>query len=228
VGAALHKEATEMMKDDKTLQADVIRELKWDSAIPAAHIGVTARDGAVTLTGNVSTFGEKVHAVEAAERVYGVRAVADELEIKLAGSHCRDDSAIAEAIAHMFRWDNQVPAGVEARVSHGWITLKGKVEWPFERDGARRAVENITGVRGVTNEITVKSRPKAADLRKRIDDAFTRAADLDVRQIQVTITNGTVHLDGHVHSLREAKIAGNAVGAAPGVGRVDNRLSVIP
>lgn len=103
-----------------------------------------------------------------------------------------------------------------------------KVEWPFERDAARRAVENITGVRGVTNEITVKSRPKAVDLRTRIDDAFTRVADLDARQIQVTITNGTVHLDGHVHPLREAKIAGNAVGAAPGVSRVDNRLSVIP
>jgi osmotically-inducible protein OsmY len=217
-----------MMKDDKTLQADVMRELSWDPAVPAAHVGVTTKDGAVTLAGTVSTFTEKVHAVEAAERVYGVRAVADELEIKLAGSHRRDDTAIAEAIAHTFRWDNQVPEAVEARVSHGWVTLKGKVEWPFERDAGRRAVENITGVRGVTNEITVKSKPKTADLRKRIDDAFTRAADLDARRIQVTITDGTVHLDGHVHSLREAKIAANAVDAAPGVSRVDNRLSVIP
>jgi osmotically-inducible protein OsmY len=169
-----------------------------------------------------------VRAVEAAERVYGVRAVADELEVTLPGAHCRDDPAIAEAIAHTLRWDTEVPESVEARVSSGWVTLNGKVDWPFQREAARRAVQHITGVHGVTNEITVKSKPKAADLRKRIEDAFTRAADLDARQIQVTISDGTAHLNGHVHSLREAKIARSAVIAAPGVSRVDDRLSVIP
>lgn len=217
-----------MLKDDKTLQSDVMRELGWDPAVAAAHVGVSAKDGAVTLTGRVSTYNELVHAVAAAERVYGVRAIADELEIELRGSHSRHDPAIAEAIAHVFRWDNEVPDTVEAKVSRGWVTLKGKVDWHFERDAAKRAVQNITGVRGVTNEITVNPRPKTADLRKRIDDAFTRVADLDARQIRVTITNGSVHLDGHVHSLREAKTARSAVAAAPGVRRVDNRLSIIP
>lgn len=217
-----------MMKNDKTLQADVMRELSWEPTVTAAHVGVTAREGSITLTGSVPTYSEKLHAVEAAERVYGVRAVADELEIALPGAHAREDSAIAEAIAHAFRWDNQVPEGVDARVSDGWVTLKGKVDWPFERDAARWAVQYLTGVRGVTNQITVKARPKVKDLRQRIDDAFTRAADLDARQIHVTTTNGTVHLDGHVHSLWESKIARKAVAAAPGVRWVDNRLSIIP
>lgn len=217
-----------MVKDDKTLQADVARELSWQPAVNAAHIGVSAKDGAVTLTGKVLNYREKEHAVAAAERVYGVRAIADELEVNLPGSHIRDDSAIAESIAHIFRWDDEIPDGVEAKVSNGWVVLEGKTDWHYQRDAARRAVRNITGVRGVTNKIAVKATPKVGDLRQRIEDAFTRAADLDARQIQVTVTNGTVHLDGHVHSLWEARKARSAVNAAPGVSRVDDRLSIIP
>lgn len=217
-----------MMKDDKTLQADVMRELAWDPAVEAAHVGVSVHEGAVTVTGKVSTYNEKAHALAAAERVYGVKAVADDLEVELPGAHSRDDSSIAEAIAHTFGWDNQVPEGVEATVSHGRVTLKGKVDWLFQSDAAKRAVRNVTGVRGVTSEITVKSRPKIADLRHRIEAAFSRAADLDAREVQVTTTNGTVRLDGRVHSLQEARIARRAVAAAPGVSKVDNRLLVVP
>lgn len=216
------------MKDDKTLQADVIRHLGWEPAVQAAHIGVTAKDGAVTLVGTVSTYRERRHAVAAAESVYGVRAVADELEVDLPGAHRRDDSALAEAIARVFGWDTEVPSTVEATVAQAWVTLKGKVDWPFQRDAAARAVESLTGVRGVRNEITVKSKPKPADVCKRIEAAFARAAEIDAGQIRVTVSDGTVHLDGHVHSLREAKIARNAVAAAPGVSKVDDRLSVIP
>ncbi|HEV8103554.1 MAG TPA: BON domain-containing protein [Gaiellaceae bacterium] len=217
-----------MLKDDRTLQADVIRELSWEPAVTAAHIGVTANGGAITLTGRVPTYGEKQHAVEAAERVFGVRAVADEIEITFPGSHRRDDAAIAEAIAQVLRWDTQVPDTVEGRVCRGWVTLKGSVNWPFEREAAMRTIHHITAVRGITNEITVKSKPKTADLRKRIEDAFTRMADLDAGQIQISIADGTVYLEGQVHSLQEAKVAENAAAAAPDVSEIDNRLSVIP
>ena len=213
---------------DRTLQSDVMRELEWDPAVDAAHIGVSVRDGAVTLTGKVSNYNERVHAVKAAERVYGVRAIADELELRLPRSDAHDDSAIAEAIAHTLRWNNEVPDTVEAEVSHGLVTLKGEVEWPFQADQAKRVVQSITGVRGLTNAISVKPRPRTPDLRKRIEDAFERAADLDARQIRVTLTDGAVRLEGEVHSLREAEMARNAVAAAPGITGVDDRLLVVP
>lgn len=216
------------MREDRTLQSDVMRELERDPAVDAAHIGVSVRDRAVTLAGKVSSYDERVHAVKAAERVYGVRAIADELEIRLPRSHARDDSAVAEAIAHALRWNNEVPDTVDAEVSHGLVTLRGEVDWPFQAEQAKRVVQSITGVRGVTSAITVTPRPTMPDLRKRIEEAFGRAADLDVRRIRVTLTDAAVRLDGEVRSLREAEMARNAVAAAPGVTAVDNRLSVVP
>jgi osmotically-inducible protein OsmY len=216
------------MREDRTLQSDVMRELEWDPAVDAAHIGVSVRDGAVTLTGKVSGYAERVHAMKAAERVYGVRAIADELKIELPRSHARDDSAVAEAIAHMLRWNNDVPDTVEAEVSHGLVTLRGKVEWPFQADQAKRAVQSVTGVRGVMSAIVVKPRARVPDLRKRIEDAFERAADLDARRIRITLTDAAVRLEGEVHSLREAELAREAVAAAPGVGTIDDRLAVVP
>ena len=217
-----------MLKEDKILQADVIRELSWEPGVTAAHIGVTASDGSITLRGTVADHGEKVRAVEAATRAHGVRAVADELEIEPREAGRADDAAIAEAIAHVLRWDDAVPESVDATVSRGWVTLKGKVEWPGQREAARKAVQHIAGIQGITNDIVVTSRPKPADLERRIEEAFARMANLDAQQIRVTMSDGTAHLDGHVHSLWEAKVARNAVMAVPGVTTVDDRLKIGP
>jgi len=214
---------------DQALQDAVMRELKWDPRVNAAHIGVAAKDGAVVLTGHVPTYAEKWAAVKAAERVYGVRAVADEIKVKLSKSSVRDDLDIAEQIANAFRWNTLVPDSVDAEVRDGWVTLRGNVEWNFEKNEAERAVRNITGVTGVTNMIAVKPKvPKPVEIEKRIKEAITREADLDARSIQVTTRNGTVELQGHVHSLWEKKIAESAAASAPGVSKVENQLAVIP
>jgi osmotically-inducible protein OsmY len=214
--------------NDKELQQEVLRELEWDPAVDAAHIGVSAEDGAVTLTGHVSSYSERLAAVRAAERVYGVKAVADELEVKLPGSAVRDDTDIAEAIAQVLRWNTLVPDTVEAEVRNGFVTLRGDVDWSYQRSAAERAVRDVRGVKGVSNLITVKAKPKPKDIEQRIADAIRRAANMDARQIWVTTTNGTAVLHGSVHSLYERKVAEREAAAAPGVSKVDNRIVVVP
>lgn len=213
---------------DKQLQEDVLRELEWDPEVDAAHIGVSVEDGSVTLTGHVSSYSEKLAAVRAAERVFGVRAVADELEVRLPGSEARDDSDMAEAIAQVLTWNTLVPDTVKAEVRNGVVTLRGEVEWTYQRDAAERAVRDVRGVKGVVNLITIKPRVKATDIERRIADAIKRAANVDARRIWVTTTNGTVVLHGTVHSLYEKKLAEAEAKAAAGVTKVDNRIAVVP
>ena len=214
--------------DDKTIQEAVMRELEWDPKLNAAHIGVAVKDGAVTLTGHVSSYSEKLEAVRAAERVYGVRAIADELKVKLPASSRRDDTDVAAEIARELEWNTLVPDTVTAEVRNGTVTLRGEVEWPYQRDEAERVVRDLKGVTGVTNLITVKPRVKSADIEQRIKEAIERAAELDANQIWVTTTNGTVHLHGHVHSVYEKRIAEEAAKSAPGVVKVDNEIVVTP
>jgi osmotically-inducible protein OsmY len=214
--------------DDKLIQEAVMRELDWDPKVDAAHIGVSVKNGAVTLTGHVSSYSEKLEAVKAAERVYGVKAVADEIKVRLPTSDVRDDTDIAEEIARELQWNTLVPDTVHAEVRNGIVTLRGDVEWAYQREEAERAVRYLTGVTGVTNLITVKPRVKAADIEQRIKEAIERAASLDARQIRVTTTNGTVHLHGHVHSLFEKKVAEEAAKAAPGIVKVENEIVVTP
>jgi len=214
--------------DDKVIQEAVMRELDWDPKVDAAHIGVSVKNGAVTLTGHVSSYSEKLAAVKAAERVYGVKAVADEIKVRLPTSDVRDDTDIAEEIARELQWNTLVPDTVHAEVRNGIVTLRGDVEWAYQREEAERAVRDLTGVTGVTNLITVKPRVKAADIEQRIKEAIERAASLDARQIRVTTTNGTVHLQGHVHSLFEKKVAEEAAKAAPGIVKVENEIVVTP
>lgn len=214
--------------DDKVIQEAVMRELDWDPKVDAAHIGVSVKNGAVTLTGHVSSYSEKLAAVKAAERVYGVKAVADEIKVRLPTSDVRDDTDIAEEIARELQWNTLVPDTVHPEVRNGIVTLRGDVEWAYQREEAERAVRDLTGVTGVTNLITVKPRVKAADIEQRIKEAIERAASLDARQIRVTTTNGTVHLQGHVHSLFEKKVAEEAAKAAPGIVKVENEIVVTP
>jgi osmotically-inducible protein OsmY len=217
------------MKPDAEIRDDVLNELRWDPQItdPEA-IGVAVTDGAVTLTGHASTYAEKLAASRAAQRVYGVKAVANELKVKLSGSP-RDDSDIAAAIAHVLEWDVQVPEGkVHARVQHGWVTLDGEVEYDFQRREVERMVRQVRGVTGVTDTITVKPPASTEKVQALIEDAFKREAEVDARHIRVEVSDHTAMLHGHVHSMREEFAARLAAAAAPGVATVESHLVVSP
>lgn len=215
-------------QSDRSLQENVMRELEWEPRVNAARIGVRAADGSVTLTGDVTTYSEKMEAIKAAERVAGVRAVADEIEVKLATPHARDDSEIAEAASRVLRWNNLVPDDVTVEVRHGFLTLHGQVDWQYQRDAANRVVRDLVGVTGVANMIEVKPHAEEHEIDRRIREAFERNARLDAGEIRVTASGGTAHLDGRVHSLIERRVAAKAAGSAPGVRDVDNRLVVVP
>ncbi|MGZ4316619.1 MAG: BON domain-containing protein [Gaiellaceae bacterium] len=218
------------MDTDKRLQEAVMRELEWDPKVDSAHIGVSAKDGAVTLTGHVTTYSEKMAAVRAAERVYGVKAVADELEVKLSSLTKRDDTDIAEEIARELRWNTTIPDAVDAEVRDGWVTLRGEVEWTYQKNAAERAVRDVAGIRGVSNLITIKPRvkPKPSEVEQRVAEAIQRQASLDARRIWASTSNGTVHLYGNVHSFWEKRLAEEAASSAPGVSKVEDHIVVTP
>ena len=215
---------------DKMIEEAVRRELEWDPAVGATHIDVTTRDGAVVLTGNVPTYGERLAAVTAAERIYGVRAVADDIEVKLPGTSAGADAEVAETISRQLQANTRVPDTVQVEVRHGFVTLRGTVEWSYQRDAAEWPIQLVGGVCSVTNRITIKPRVKssAADIERDVHDAIGRLADLDARSIGVSVRGGTVRLDGHVHSPRERRIAERAAASAPGVKKVTNDLVVTP
>ena len=217
------------MKTDAELQDDVVQELRWDPQVGEPdHIGVAAADGAVTLTGHTTTYAEKLAAVRAAERVYGVRSVADDLHVRLAGSP-RDDADVARAIAHVLEWNVQIPSGrVQARVQDGWVTLEGQVDHDFQRREVERMVRHVRGVIGVTDALTLASPVRPVEVEAQIQDAFQREADVDARQVRVEVTDHTARLYGHVHSLREADAATAAAAAAPGVAQVESHLTILP
>jgi len=189
-------------------------------------VGVT--DGAVTLTGHVASYAEKLAAARAAERVYGVKAVANDIEVRLLDR--RDDSHIAEAIAHILEWNVNIPAGqVHARVQDGWVTLEGSVEYSHQRHEVERMVRHVRGVKGITDSIVVRRPPVLPEqVRTEITDAFRRNAELDARSIGVDISDHKARLYGHVHSLHEVRSATAAAAAAPGVTSVENHLTVSP
>jgi osmotically-inducible protein OsmY len=219
----------EQVKSDNEIREDVISELQWDPQITEPEaIGVAVQDGAVTLTGHVSTYAERLAAARAAERVYGVKAVANDLKVKLSGAP-RDDSDIARAIAHVLEWNVRVPEGkVQARVSDGWVTLEGEVEYEYQRHEVERMVHNVRGVVGVTDAITVKPPVSPEKVQAVIEDAFKREAEIDARHIRVEVSDHTAKLYGHVHSLHEAAAARAAAAAAPGVATVESHLLVSP
>ena len=217
------------MKSDAEIRDDVIDELRWDPQISDADaIGVAVQDGAVTLTGHVPSYAEKLAAARAVERVYGVKAVANDLTVKLAGAP-RDDSDIATAIAHVLEYNVQIPEGrVHARVENGWVTLKGEVDYEYQRREVERMVRQVRGVIGVTDMITIKPAARREEVQKIIEDAFKREAEVDARHVRVEVTDHTAALYGHVHSLKEASAARAAAASAPGVATVESHLVISP
>ncbi len=215
------------MKTDVEIRRDVESELQWDPSIDAKKIGVIVNDGVVTLTGEVSHFAGKWTAEDITKRVSGVRAIANEIKVKIPLAGARSDTDIAEAAANALRW--HVATGgesVKPVVVDGWVTLSGKVQWGFQKSAAENAVRYLMGVQGVTNNIVIAASVKVADVKHKIEAAFQRHASLDAKDIEVKVEESTVTLKGHVHSWQEHADAAYAAWAAPGVANVENRLLV--
>jgi len=214
------------MSNDTVLKESVLAELLWEPSVSAAHIGVTARDGVVTLTGHVQTYAEKHAAETAVRRVKGVKAIAEEIEVKLSFDVKRSDEDIGAAIVNRMSWDSTIPKdSVKATVQNGWVTLTGEVNWHFEHDAAAQEVRKLWGVVGVTNEIKVKSRVNTADLSGDITRALHRSW-FDPSNVRVTADGGKVKLSGTVHSWNERSLAGTTAWAAPGATVVENDLVI--
>jgi osmotically-inducible protein OsmY len=212
-------------KTDQEIQKDVQAELKWDAQLQPNEIGVIVKDGVVTLTGWVDSFIKKWNAEDAAHRVAGVKAVANDLEVRLSSE--RTDPDIAEAALHALEWDAMIPPGhVALTVSKGWVTLKGEVEWQYQKQEAERVVRRLMGVKGVSNLITVRPRATPGDLRKKIEDAIVRSAKLDAERITVDIDRSKAILKGTVRSWAEREEAERAAWSAPGILSVDNRITI--
>ena len=216
------------MRTDTELQHAVMEELTWEPSVDAAEIGVSAESGIVTLSGMVKSLPQKWAAEKAAQRVYGVKAVTDEIVVKLPGNGELSDTEIARAVVNALDWNASVPRGhVKVVVSHGWVNLEGTVRFHYERVAAEYAVRGLIGVKGVTNLISVKppqTSPK--DIKHRIEQAFERAADLDAEMISVEAKDGKVILRGTVDSWAEREQAELAAWAAPGVSRVENEILI--
>lgn len=215
------------MKTDSEIKKDVLSELMWDPLISETKVGVMVNEAVVTLTGHLDTYAEKVAAKRAAERVSGVKAVALELDVIPVGSHQRSDTEIALAVEHALSWNTSVPQDrVKVTVEKGWVTLKGDVDWNFQRRAVERMVRPLKGVVGITDNIGLKTLPVPLKLQERIQDALTRQAMREARRIDVSVEGGEVTLRGHVHSWAERSAAEGASWSAPGVTRVNNQLLV--
>lgn len=213
------------MRSDRELRRDVERAIEADRSVGEAHLSETVEDGVVTLTGQASSFGQKFNAGRAAERVAGVRAVANEVEVS--GSAPGDDADIAKAAADAIKWNASLPDDrVMVEVDHGWVTLSGEVTYAYQRRAAEEGARYLGGVRGVSNLIKVRPHTTAEELQKKIEDAFVRHAALDARRITVTAEHGHVVLEGIVHSYAERREAEWTAWDGPGVQSVTNHLTV--
>jgi osmotically-inducible protein OsmY len=219
-----------MMKRDSLLRENVIEELNAQPAVHAAAIGVAVDNGVVTLSGRVDSYAEKLAAAESTTHVSGVRALADEIEVKLPGLSVRTDSDIASAVRTAMDWNVLIPHDrVQVTVESGWVTLTGEVGAHFERAAAENTVRPLMGVRGITNRIVVKPPPAtASDVRGRIMSALSRNALIEASRINVTAKGGRVTLEGTVHSWAERDAVAGAAWSANGVSELENRLEVMP
>jgi osmotically-inducible protein OsmY len=214
---------------DTDLKHSVESALEFEPSLDASDVGVSVDEGVVTLRGNVGTYTEKNMAERVAVRVFGVKAVANDLVVHLPFGLERTDTEIAQAALATLKWNTMIPEDrITLTVEKGWITLNGTLDWQYQRDVAARAVRDLTGVKGVTNRIALKPHVKTSDVREKIEAAFKRSAEIDARRISVTAQDGKVTLMGSVHSWTERLAAEHAAWAAPGVTTVDDRLAIVP
>ena len=215
------------MKSDAQLKADVEAELRWDPSVHAEQIGVSAKNGVIELDGHVGSFIEKWSAERAALRVSSVKAVASEIKVELSPAATRTDEDIARAAVERLDWTFSLPDTIKVQVTNGMVTLKGTVEWQFQKEEAESVIRPLTGVKGVLNEITVAPTASAIDVKIKIEDALRRNAETDAKRITVETSGGKVTLRGTVRSWAEREQAERAAWAAPGVNNVQDLVTVI-
>jgi osmotically-inducible protein OsmY len=214
---------------DKDLKKTVQSALDWEPSLDARDIGISVGEGVVTLRGNVASFSERMTAERVALHVYGVKAVANDPAVHLPNSFQRTDTEIAQAALAALEWNTMVPDDrLTLTVTDGWVTLNGTVDWQYQKNAALRTVSDLTGVKGVINDVMIHPRVKTADVRDKIEAALKRSAEIDARRINVNAEDATVVLSGTVHSWSERREAERAAWAAPGVRLVDDRLTVVP
>jgi len=217
------------MKNDLQIKADVEEELAWDPVVEEARVGVSVRDGVVELSGSLGSYAEKVAAEHAALRVSGVQGVTLALRVAPRPGFERADADIVQACQHALAWSTQVPQdAVKVQVEKGHVTLVGEVDWAYQRKAAETAVRHLMGVVAVVNEVRVKSRAVAADIRAGIQRSLERQADRDARRIDVHVDGSRVSLTGRARTWAEREAAATAAWAAPGVSQVVNEIVVGP
>lgn len=215
------------MRTDGQIQKDVIDEIKWEPAINSSAIGVSVYNGIVTLSGQVSTYSEKLHAEEAAKRIAGVKAIAEDIHVGISPGYTRTDTEIAEAVLSALKWHTDIPESqINIRVEDGLVKLEGEVEWNFQRHNAKKAIENLAGIRSVLNLIRVKSQAAPSDIQSKIMASFHRSATIDAQNIKAEVAGSKVTLKGRVRSISEKEDAENAAWAGPGVLSIDNQLKI--
>jgi len=214
---------------DKQLQDNVQAALDWEPSIDITDVGVTVDQGVVTLRGDVRSYSEKASAERVALGVYGVKAVANDLRVRIATSRDRTDSDIALAAVNALKWNSLVPADkISVSVSQGWVTLKGDLDWNYQKEAADRVVRDLIGVVGVSDNMTVRPRVSVVDIESKIEAAFKRSAEIDARRIHVGATDGKVVLTGNVRSWTERREAERVAWSAPGVKAVEDRIAIVP
>jgi osmotically-inducible protein OsmY len=213
--------------EDARLQQRVIDELQFDPRLDAAHIGVSVRNGIVTLNGHVESFVEKAAAERAARRIRGVKAVAQEIEVRLRGDKQTADDEIAARAVRILEWDVAVPhAAIQIKVTHGIVSLSGTVDWAYQSAEAEYDVRKLSGVKAVVNELRVRPQATVTDVHAQIRSAFERSAELDASRVSVDVTGGKIVLSGAVRNWSERQDAERAAWSTPGVTAVENRLEI--
>lgn len=215
------------MKNDAQIQQDVLDQLKWDPLLNASEIGVSVKNGVVTLSGNVDSYLKKLEAEKQAKKVMGVKAIAEDIQVGVSPSYKRSDTEIAEAAVNAIKWHTSInEQSIKVKVEDGVITLEGEVDWGYQRESAKNAVVNLIGVRSVINNLTLKQKNLPENLKQKISAAFHRSASIDANKIHVEVEGNKAILKGKVRSFAEKEDAEDAIWSAPGIFRVENKLEV--
>lgn len=214
--------------NDLILRQSVLDELEFEPSINAAHIGVSVENGVVSLSGHVGSYAEKNAAEKAVKRVKGVRAIAEEIEVRLPNDKKTADDEIAARAVNILQWSAVVPPGkIDIKVQDGWVVLTGQLEWQFQRNAAENEIRRLSGVAGIMNNITLKPYPQPADVKRKIEDALTRRAAVDAKRIRVLVHDGgKVALEGFAHDWRERDEVDRAAWSVPGVISVEDNLTI--